>query len=215
MHIVDRRLNPERQEPRQPAAVPAPGQGAGAGRGARRRSPGPRHQGRPARAARSRIPLDGMHEPRFRRDQAASRDHRAARQQEVHRGRHHPAPAAARAAAARKAARDGDGEDDFRFVLTRDEFLDLFLDDLELPDLAKRSWSRRPRAKASQRAGYSSPGSPANSRAQPHHAQLRCRAASRCKRPEADEIERAGSRDRRAATDEDERAELRRRARRS
>lgn len=32
---------------------------------------------------------------------------------------------------------DGGGEDGFRFVLTRDEFLDLFFDDLELPDLVK------------------------------------------------------------------------------
>ena len=30
------------------------------------------------------------------------------------------------------------GEDAFRFVLTREEFLDLFLDDLELPEMAKR-----------------------------------------------------------------------------
>jgi uncharacterized sporulation protein YeaH/YhbH (DUF444 family) len=36
------------------------------------------------------------------------------------------------------AGTDGGGEDEFRFVLTRDEFLELFLDDLELPDLAKR-----------------------------------------------------------------------------
>ena len=33
---------------------------------------------------------------------------------------------------------EGDGEDAFRFELSRDEFVDLFLDDLELPDLAKR-----------------------------------------------------------------------------
>ena len=32
----------------------------------------------------------------------------------------------------------GDSEDVFRFVLTRDEFLDLFFEDLELPDLVKR-----------------------------------------------------------------------------
>jgi uncharacterized sporulation protein YeaH/YhbH (DUF444 family) len=31
----------------------------------------------------------------------------------------------------------GDAEDEFRFVLTRDEFLDLFFEDLELPDLVK------------------------------------------------------------------------------
>ncbi len=33
---------------------------------------------------------------------------------------------------------DGEGEDDFRFALSDEEFLDLFLEDLELPDLAKR-----------------------------------------------------------------------------
>ncbi len=32
---------------------------------------------------------------------------------------------------------DSQGEDGFRFVLTRDEFLDLFFEDLELPDLVK------------------------------------------------------------------------------
>jgi uncharacterized sporulation protein YeaH/YhbH (DUF444 family) len=56
---------------------------------------------------------------------------------------------------------DGEGQDDFRFALSREEFVDLFLEDLELPDLAKRkvveaealSWSR---------AGYSVSGSPAD-----------------------------------------------------
>ncbi|MXP64518.1 YeaH/YhbH family protein [Roseomonas sp. M0104] len=33
---------------------------------------------------------------------------------------------------------DGGGEDNFRFVLTREEFLELFFEDLELPDLEKR-----------------------------------------------------------------------------
>ena len=33
---------------------------------------------------------------------------------------------------------DGEGQDDFRFALSRDEFVELFLEDLELPDLAKR-----------------------------------------------------------------------------
>ncbi len=31
----------------------------------------------------------------------------------------------------------GEGEDNFRFILTRDEFLDLFFEDLELPNLVK------------------------------------------------------------------------------
>ena len=33
---------------------------------------------------------------------------------------------------------DGEGEDDFRFALTQEEFLDMFLEDLELPELAKK-----------------------------------------------------------------------------
>ncbi len=56
---------------------------------------------------------------------------------------------------------DGEGEDDFRFVLTRDEYLDLFLEDLELPDLAKRRLASV-EVQTPQRAGYSVTGSPAN-----------------------------------------------------
>src|SRR5580693_6556694 len=52
----------------------------------------------------------------------------------------------------------GDGEDAFRFVLTREEFLDLFLDDLELPDLAKRRLAEVEK-QGVRRAGYSVSGS--------------------------------------------------------
>ncbi len=53
----------------------------------------------------------------------------------------------------------GEGEDDFTFALSEDEFLDLFLEDLELPDLAKRQvlGLEEPEPK---RAGYKSSGSP-------------------------------------------------------
>jgi uncharacterized sporulation protein YeaH/YhbH (DUF444 family) len=56
---------------------------------------------------------------------------------------------------------EGDGEDAFRFMLTREEFLDLFLDDLELPDLAKRQLAET-ESEGISRAGYSTSGSPAN-----------------------------------------------------
>ncbi|WP_163628545.1 DUF444 family protein, partial [Morganella morganii] len=49
----------------------------------------------------------------------------------------------------------------FRFVLTRDEFLELFLEDLELPDLAKRRLSVV-ETEGLRRAGYTVSGSPAN-----------------------------------------------------
>jgi uncharacterized protein len=56
---------------------------------------------------------------------------------------------------------EGDSEDAFRFVLSRDEFVDLFLDDLELPDLAKRKLAEA-ESERLRRAGYSTSGSPAN-----------------------------------------------------
>ncbi len=56
---------------------------------------------------------------------------------------------------------DGEGEDDFRFALSREEFVDLFLEDLELPDLAKRRVVNA-EAVVYHRAGYSVSGSPAN-----------------------------------------------------
>ena len=58
-------------------------------------------------------------------------------------------------------AGEGESEDDFRFVLSREEFLELFLDDLELPDLAKRRLAGAAAAEL-RRAGYTTVGSPSN-----------------------------------------------------
>lgn len=54
---------------------------------------------------------------------------------------------------------DGDGEDPFVFTLTREEFLDLFFEDLELPNLAKKKL-KTVASKAWYRAGYANEGSP-------------------------------------------------------
>src|SRR5690606_2606642 len=53
----------------------------------------------------------------------------------------------------------GDGDDEFRFVLSREEFLDLFLEDLELPDLARKKLTSG-EAQGVRQAGYSTSGSP-------------------------------------------------------
>lgn len=53
----------------------------------------------------------------------------------------------------------GEGQDGFRFVLTRDEFLDLFFEDLELPDLVK-SQVVATETMAPTRAGISVDGTP-------------------------------------------------------
>jgi len=60
-----------------------------------------------------------------------------------------------------KASKDGEGEDDFVFNLSREEFLDVFFDDLALPNLVKTQLARIQEYK-SQRAGFTNDGTPAN-----------------------------------------------------
>lgn len=61
----------------------------------------------------------------------------------------------------KQAADSGDGEDDFQFALTKDEFLDIFFEDLELPDLVKTNLKEVVKFKT-QRAGFSPQGTAAN-----------------------------------------------------
>lgn len=59
----------------------------------------------------------------------------------------------------KKAGNDGEGEDAFTFSLTRDEFLDIFFEDLELPDLVKQEITKLEEF-AYRRAGFSVDGPP-------------------------------------------------------
>ncbi len=59
-----------------------------------------------------------------------------------------------------KASKDGDGEDSFTFELTKEEFLDLFFEDLELPDMIKESIKVSETYKY-QRSGFVTEGTPA------------------------------------------------------
>lgn len=59
------------------------------------------------------------------------------------------------------ASNEGEGEDDFTFTLTRDEFLDIFFDELALPHLVKRQLAKVEDYKR-VRAGYTSTGVPTN-----------------------------------------------------
>jgi uncharacterized protein len=104
------------------------------------------------------IPLDGMHEPRFRRE-GGTRDRVLPGNKKFVEGDVLPRSGEGRGRGSQPG--EGDSEDDFRFVLSRDEFVDLFLDDLELPDLAKRKLADA-EGEGLQRAGYSTSGSPAN-----------------------------------------------------
>lgn len=59
------------------------------------------------------------------------------------------------------ASNQGSGEDDFVFQLSREEFLELYFEDLELPDLVKKELARVTTLK-SIRAGYTTSGTPTN-----------------------------------------------------
>ena len=104
------------------------------------------------------IPLDGMDEPRFRRE-GGTRDMVLPGNKKFIEGDMLPRPN--QGGGKGSGPGEGDSEDAFRFVLSRDEFVDLFLDDLELPDLAKRKLTQA-ESEAIQRAGYATSGSPAN-----------------------------------------------------
>jgi uncharacterized sporulation protein YeaH/YhbH (DUF444 family) len=60
-----------------------------------------------------------------------------------------------------EASNQGEGEDDFGFQLTREEFLEVMFEDLELPNLVKRHLKGTDSFKRVH-AGYSSDGVPAN-----------------------------------------------------
>src|SRR4051812_10609688 len=107
------------------------------------------------------VPLKDMREPRLRAsNQGGQREHILPGNKKFVEGDTVPRPPSGRGGGS-KGSPDGEGEDDFRFVLSQEEYLDLFLDDLELPDLAKRrlATSESPSWRC---AGYSVTGSPAN-----------------------------------------------------
>ena len=85
-----------------------------------------------------------------------------------------------------KASADGSGEDDFVFTLSKEEFLDVFFEDLKLPNLVKNRLKdlKNPMP---QRAGFTSDGPPAKlARIRTLRRSLARRIA--LKRPKTDEV---------------------------
>jgi len=60
-----------------------------------------------------------------------------------------------------QASQDGEGEDDFVFELSKEEFMEYFFQDLALPDLVKTQLAATPNVQK-VRAGFVSSGNPAN-----------------------------------------------------
>jgi uncharacterized sporulation protein YeaH/YhbH (DUF444 family) len=160
MHIVDRRLNPggkslanrQRFMRRAKAVI----------RKAVHESSGSRSIKDADKGGEVSLPTQSVHEPTFRRaSKGGLREHLLPGNKEYVEGDTIPRPQGGGGGSGSEGSPDGEGQDDFRFALSQDEYVDLFLEDLELPDLAKR---RVVDAEALDwfRAGYSVTGSPAN-----------------------------------------------------
>ncbi|MCG5535960.1 YeaH/YhbH family protein [Ectothiorhodospira mobilis] len=109
-----------------------------------------------------RIPADGLQEPSFHKGGGRGvRDHVLPGNREYVSGDTIPRPEQGGGGGGRGASADGEGEDAFQFTVSRDEFLDLFFENLELPDLLRTRLSRT-ETQGLQRAGYSVSGSPSN-----------------------------------------------------
>ena len=83
---------------------------------------------------------------------------------------------------------DGEGQDEFTFTLTKEEFLDLFFDDLKLPNLIKVKLKDLKAPKVA-RAGFTTDGSPSRL----NHTRTMRRSLGRriaLRRPSLEEIER-------------------------
>jgi hypothetical protein len=185
MQIVDRRLNPggkslaNRQRFLRRAKEMV--------RDAVRNSAGERSLKDLERGGEVTIPASGVKEPHFRRAAGGFREHVLPGNKEYLEGDTIPRPRGGRGGGGSEGSPDGEGEDAFRFALTQEEFLDLFLEDLELPELAKKRVVEGD-ASGVRRAGFATQGSPANlALGRTMRNALSRRIALR--RPKADELE--------------------------
>ncbi|OGB02568.1 MAG: hypothetical protein A3E25_08505 [Burkholderiales bacterium RIFCSPHIGHO2_12_FULL_69_20] len=110
-----------------------------------------------------RIPKKDLSEPVFHHGQGGIRDMVHPGNQDYVRGDRIKRPQGGGGSGSGKgqASDQGEGEDDFSFALSREEFMQVFFEDLALPNLARTQLAEVPEWK-SHRAGYSSDGTPNN-----------------------------------------------------
>ncbi|HJS80614.1 MAG TPA: YeaH/YhbH family protein [Vitreimonas sp.] len=185
MHIIDRRLNPggksfaNRQRFLRRARAQV--------RRAVREASSNRSIKEAGKGGEISIPAGGVHEPNLRRSaQGGVRDYVLPGNKKYIEGDTIPRPDQGGGQGSR-ASDSGEGEDEFRFALTDEEYLDLYLEDLELPDMAKRQVAGAQSVQWRQ-AGFSVSGPPARisvPRTLKHSMSRRIAL----KRPKAQEIE--------------------------
>ena len=106
------------------------------------------------------IPFKKIAEPRLHHaSQGGDRDHVLPGNKEFVKGDTLPKPKSGEGGGGSEGSPDGEGEDDFRFTISADEYLSVLFEELELPDLAKAKFKDVETLRY-HRAGHSSSGSP-------------------------------------------------------
>ncbi|MES2886535.1 MAG: YeaH/YhbH family protein [Pseudomonadota bacterium] len=107
------------------------------------------------------IPKRDISEPVFRHGQGGHREMVHPGNQEYVKGDRIERPKGGKGKGGGQASDTGEGDDDFVFHLSKEEFMQVFFDDLALPNLARTTLAETPEFKT-HRAGYSSDGTPSN-----------------------------------------------------
>lgn len=108
-----------------------------------------------------RIPVRDIAEPGFRHGPGGDREYVHTGNREFMPGDRIERPKSGGQGQGSGEAGEGDGQDGFVFTLSREEFMQIFFDDLELPRMARTALGEM-RAPRMQRAGYTQQGAPAN-----------------------------------------------------
>ena len=109
------------------------------------------------------LPKRDISEPAFGHGSGGAREIVHPGNREYVRGDHieRPQGGSGRGSGQGQAGDSGEGEDDFVFHLTKEEFMQIFFDDLALPRMIRSQLVETPEMR-SQRAGYSNSGTPSN-----------------------------------------------------
>src|SRR5277367_3295432 len=108
-----------------------------------------------------KISSKGTQEPRFRLDPKSGGEHDFVLpgNKEYTPGDEIKKPRSGEGQGGKQAADSGEGEDDFEFTMTQDEILDIFFEDLELPNLVRTTLKETP-SRTWRRSGITTAGSP-------------------------------------------------------
>lgn len=108
------------------------------------------------------IPTRDLSEPVFRQGQGGRRDRVHPGNDQFNRGDQVQRPKSGQGGSGQgDASNSGDGDDDFVFTISKDEYLELLFDDLELPNLQKNQLNKLVEYQT-YRAGFTNDGVPAN-----------------------------------------------------